>query len=431
MARRENTVTAAVMGLTRRRGGDEQGAADNADAPDAPNVVRAFGEASKPSGYVAGAMLGRHGQALAERLEELTARNAELTAELQRRQESGAANDRSGAGEGDDLAALRSRLEASQTEIARLLALQAAAAGDPAQQLRLLDPARVSDPLPSDRFGQAFADDEFRKLRDSIAGEGQDTAILVRAGAAGADGDPTWEIAAGRRRLAACRELGIPVLARVAALDDAGMLRAQLRENAQRAGVGAFERARWFAEIQRRSGATAAALASEWKIDRTTMAHYLRVAALSEPIVGKLQDPRKLTMPHGRRLLELLAADAEAEARVLAVLDAHAAKLAAGDRAALAANDVLLAIAAAEGKPQRAPARRDTWKVERAGRRYATVSFVNGRCNFAFAPGLDAYALERLAQQLPDLIEDLQRQRYDDGEPVDDRGAAGARVGCQ
>lgn len=75
-------------------------------------------------------------------------------------------------------------------------------------------------------------------LRESIARSGQRVPILVRPAA----GD-RYRLIYGRRRLEAARQLGRPVRAIVAALDDGQALRDQLLENSERRDLSFIERA--------------------------------------------------------------------------------------------------------------------------------------------------------------------------------------------
>src|SRR4051794_33177991 len=137
---------------------------------------------------------------------------------------------------------LSSELAEAKAELERLRAVPSA---DEGEELLLLDPDLVVDMLPKDRSGSdAFGSDDLEELVRSISADGQHDAIHVRR----AD-DGGYEIAAGRRRLAACKRLGISVLARVRPLDRLAMLRLQYSENERRANISALERGMWFAEI--------------------------------------------------------------------------------------------------------------------------------------------------------------------------------------
>ena len=158
--------------------------------------------------------------------------------------------------------------ERHQLELTRLHRI-AATAGEAAGEFALLDPSTVVDVLPADRFPDAFADDAFDVLLEDIKANGQHDAITVRQTENG------FEIASGRRRLEACRRLGIQVLARVRALDQQAMLGIQFAENERRQDISAIERARWLAQVKERYGKQVQQLADDYKLDRTTVSLYL------------------------------------------------------------------------------------------------------------------------------------------------------------
>jgi ParB family chromosome partitioning protein len=118
--------------------------------------------------------------------------------------------------------------------------------------IRELDPALIDDWGPKDRldgFTAVNSEDDgdgFENLKSSIKEGGQQVPILVRR--AGAEG--RFEIIYGRRRLRACRELGLKVRANVQDLDDASALLAKGLENAARRNLSFYEKARFAAVIQ-------------------------------------------------------------------------------------------------------------------------------------------------------------------------------------
>lgn len=118
--------------------------------------------------------------------------------------------------------------------------------------IRELDPDLIDDWGPKDRldgFTVVNSDDDsdgFDTLKSSIAEGGQQVPILVRR----SDIQSRFEIVYGRRRLRACRELGLKVRANVQDLDDATALLAKGLENAARRNLSFYEKARFAAVIQ-------------------------------------------------------------------------------------------------------------------------------------------------------------------------------------
>ena len=119
--------------------------------------------------------------------------------------------------------------------------------------IREIDPGLIDDWGPKDRLDEFTAvnaedDDEgFEALKNSIREGGQQVPILVRRSKA-AEG--RFEAIYGRRRLKACRELGIKVRANVQDVDDATALLAKGLENAARRNLSFYERARFAEAIQ-------------------------------------------------------------------------------------------------------------------------------------------------------------------------------------
>ena len=118
--------------------------------------------------------------------------------------------------------------------------------------IRELDPSLIDDWGPQDRLDGFTAvnsgeeGDGFDVLKSSIQADGQQVPVLVRR----SQTDGRFEIIYGRRRLRACRELGIKVRTNVQDLDDATALLAKGLENAARRNLSFYEKARFAAVIQ-------------------------------------------------------------------------------------------------------------------------------------------------------------------------------------
>lgn len=118
--------------------------------------------------------------------------------------------------------------------------------------IREIDPKLIDEWGPKDRldgFTAVNSDEEgdgFEALKTSIEEGGQQVPILVRR----ASTDGRYEIIYGRRRLKACRELGLKVRANVEDLNDASALLAKGLENAARRNLSFYEKARFAAIIQ-------------------------------------------------------------------------------------------------------------------------------------------------------------------------------------
>ena len=208
------------------------------------------------------------------------------------------------------------------TELERALGQARSAAsraGEAVEEFLFLDPAAIRDELPRDRLPGAFAGAEFEALLADIQENGQNDAITVRPAADGHG----FEVAAGRRRLEACRRLGRQVLARSRPLDEAAMLRVQFSENERREDISALERSRWFAEVKTRLDLPSKDIAQQFGLDPSTLSLYLRLARFPAEIVERLAEPRRLSVLRARRVMESLEADGAALPRILAALDAQ------------------------------------------------------------------------------------------------------------
>lgn len=119
--------------------------------------------------------------------------------------------------------------------------------------IREIDVNLIDDWGPKDRldeFTVVNPDDDgdgFEALKNSIREGGQQVPILVRRSKSI---EGRFEAIYGRRRLRACRELGIKVRANVQDIDDATALLAKGLENAARRNLSFYEKARFADAIQ-------------------------------------------------------------------------------------------------------------------------------------------------------------------------------------
>jgi ParB family transcriptional regulator, chromosome partitioning protein len=298
-----------------------------------------------------------------------------------------------------------------QLELARLRRV-AEEAGDAAGEFALLDPTAVTDVLPADRLPATFADRSFDELLEDIKTHGQHDAITVRRTETG------FEIASGRRRLEVCRRLGIQVLARIRSLDHEAMLGVQFAENERRQDISAIERARWLAQVRERYGKQVQQLADDYRLDRTTVSLYLRLARLPDEIVQRLVDARALPMLKARRLIAALEQDAGALARVIGALDSHLSASEARGSRPLPDDQVEVAIRAAEGR--RLPRSvedaavaipNDKRAIVHRGRRVGTLIRNGGQWVVRFASTTDDRMVLAIAERLSGLMEQIETEQ--------------------
>lgn len=151
-----------------------------------------------------------------------------------------------------------------------------------------------------------FNEAELKQLADSIRANGLLQPILVRRVG------PQLEIVAGERRWRAAKLAGlerIPAVVRDVP-DDAAAVFA-LVENLQRADLNPMEKARALRRVGEATGANHDELARRLGLDRSTIANFVRLLDLTEP-VQDLVSRGTLTMGHARALIGLPAQDQQA-----------------------------------------------------------------------------------------------------------------------
>ena len=276
-------------------------------------------------------------------------------------------------------------------------------AGDAEEEFLFLDPVAVQDALPRDRMASAFEGADFQTLQEDIETNGQNDAITVRR-TPGSDSIGNFEVAAGRRRLEACRRLGRQVLARVRLLDDDGMLRVQFSENERREDISALERARWFAAVKQRTGRPAKEIAAGFGIDPSTLSLYLRLSRFPNAIAERLEEPRRLGALRARRVMEAVEGDPDVAERLLHALDAYARTCRARGVAIDGEEQVAVLLRAADarsGTPKEIAERRH---VAHAGRHIGTLTRNGSQWVFRFASNIGDAAVQALADRIGELV---------------------------
>jgi ParB family transcriptional regulator, chromosome partitioning protein len=271
-------------------------------------------------------------------------------------------------------------------------------AGDSIEEFFFLEVENIVDSLPKDRL-RGFDGREFDELLADIETNGQNDAITVRR-----TSDGTFEIAAGRRRLEACRRLKRPVLARVRDLDDNSMLCIQFSENERRADISALERARWFSEVRDRLRIPAKDIAAQFSIDPSTFSLYLRLARFPDEILDRLHEPQRLAVLPARRIMEAIEGDSAALQRILDALDAHQRTITEYGSTTHQADQIEVLIRTAEGRgggrgsPRSpVPERRH---IVHQGRRIGTLTRSGGQWIFRFATSIPESEVHLLAERL-------------------------------
>ncbi|MDF1727065.1 MAG: plasmid partitioning protein RepB [Sulfitobacter sp.] len=107
-----------------------------------------------------------------------------------------------------------------------------------------IDPALIDSAGVEDRLGENA--EAKKQLRESLQTYGQQVPVLLRPNP---DKPGRFEIVYGRRRLAALKELGLPVKAMVRQLDDHALVMAQGQENTARQDLSFIEKASFAAQL--------------------------------------------------------------------------------------------------------------------------------------------------------------------------------------
>lgn len=157
-----------------------------------------------------------------------------------------------------------------------------------------LDPSEIDDWGPVDRLDEGVTavtpetgDGSLANLMESITTSGQRLPILVRPSKKSRN---RFEVIYGRRRLKACRELGISVKAYIQDLDDHTALLEKGIENTNRRDLSFYEKA-LFAENISDQFQKAADLAEILGSNRATVQHLKRVTRSVPKRVGELIGP--------------------------------------------------------------------------------------------------------------------------------------------
>lgn len=134
-----------------------------------------------------------------------------------------------------------------------------------------VDPSLIDNAGLEDRLGLDYTEQE--RLKESLQTYGQQVPVLLRP-------HPTargrFEIVYGRRRLAALRELGLPVKAMVRQLDDHALVMAQGQENNTRTDLSFIEKASFAAQLQD-AGYDRPTIAAALAIDLPMVSRMLKV----------------------------------------------------------------------------------------------------------------------------------------------------------
>ncbi|WP_371171590.1 plasmid partitioning protein RepB [Aliiroseovarius sp. 2305UL8-7] len=200
--------------------------------------------------------------------------------------------------------------------------------------IREIDPELIDDWGPVDRLDEFTAvnsDDDgegFDVLKSSIQDGGQQVPILVRR----AKLEGRFEAIYGRRRLRACRELGIKVRANVQDIDDQTALLAKGLENAARRNLSFYEKAR-FAEAILEAGHATPTVRQVLSLSASGLSHLMKVTQNVPVKVGDLIGAApKSGRPKWTALAELFNSKKLSEKVAVSVLQKCGKEVSSDDR---------------------------------------------------------------------------------------------------
>ncbi len=260
--------------------------------------------------------------------------------------------------------------------------------------IREIDPDLIDDWGPTDRLDEFTAvnsDDDgagFDALKNSIRDGGQQVPILVRK----AKSEGRYEAIYGRRRLRACRELGIKVRSNVQDIDDQTALLAKGLENAARRNLSFYEKAR-FAEAILEAGHATPTVRQVLSLSASGLSHLMKVTQNVPVKVGDLVGAApKSGRPKWTALAELFISKKLTEKVALSVLKNCGQEVSSDDRL-----EVLLKEASKRGARQ-GNVTSEVTPVEgvtiKTGRGSVSMSVKKSGANAQFAEWLDDNLVE-------------------------------------
>lgn len=248
--------------------------------------------------------------------------------------------------------------------------------------MKALDPRRIRASRWANRHANALADKAFEELKTDIASSGANVQpVCVRALAEGTDPAADYELVFGHRRHRACLELGIPVQAIIADIDDKGLFEAMERENRARKNLSAWEQGMMYRRaLDNGLYPSQRKLAEAVGVDLSLISKSLALARLPDAVVEAFPSPLDVQFRWAQPLSEVLQRDPEG-------LVARAKELKAS-KVALNAKQVLDALLGQGDKVlnrSTAPAER---RLGRAGQGAVLAADATGRMTLRFDPGV-------------------------------------------
>lgn len=185
---------------------------------------------------------------------------------------------------------------------------------DGAKAARLIDPALIRPSRYANRHPHSLSGADFQKLRSEIQDAGGNVQpIKVRpVSREEGDGGARYEVVFGHRRLQACRELGLPVLAVIDNLDDQTLFVEMERENRSRKDLSAWEQGMMYRRaLDGGLFPSNRKLAEAIGVDLSALGKALALAALPAFVIEAFPSPLQLQFRWAKPLADALASDPE------------------------------------------------------------------------------------------------------------------------
>jgi ParB family chromosome partitioning protein len=182
---------------------------------------------------------------------------------------------------------------------------------DDAVIVELIDPARIRPSRFANRHELSFETPEFTQLREEIESAGRNVQpIKVRRLGQGAAAIEEFEIVFGHRRHRACLELGIPVAAIVAELNDLQLFAEMERENRSRKNLSAWEQGVMYrTALDERLYSSMRRLSEELSLSLSVVSQSVALARLPDDVVAAFQSPLDIQFRWAAPLTEALQKD--------------------------------------------------------------------------------------------------------------------------
>lgn len=192
-----------------------------------------------------------------------------------------------------------------------IFAIKAGPTGCVPNNCQLLDPTLVVSSRWSNRAPESFSGPPYESLKRDIEECGGNVQpIKVRRTA------DRYEIVFGHRRHRACLEIGVPVLALIADVDDRTMWQEMERENRHRADLSPYEQGLHYKlALDRCLFPSIRSLAAAIGVDASQAAKVIKIAELPEEVLAAFGSPHVVQVNWANALHRVLARDRDGAIR--------------------------------------------------------------------------------------------------------------------